>query len=293
MNKATNSVNSEELRHDIQSSSRTDKDRRKLTTQVEAFRKQAEGCQEMHARYLQPCITAAIQSISATGHPSTFPRRDPGDDVACGLTVGPPVVSGKKLKRKRAENSASPFATLLADLDDPATQFLLPSDYHSLIRGATSMTELVNFERELRRGQANEALDDLRLHLTTYLSLEDRKRQVSGVIRNTAWDRRLTKKTAAINSAKRQYREVRQILRLLGMPEDDEHLQPLEDKDCKPFVIVVEEQQHNDSKRKPTWIWGNFGYRQVWRKRAVGHAIRGKGGAAAYARRYTAHLGQR
>lgn len=34
-------------------------------------------------------------------------------------------------------------------------------------------------------------------------------------------------------------------------------------------------------------------YRQVWRKRAVGHAIRGKGGAAAYARRYTAHLGQR
>ncbi|EIW51995.1 uncharacterized protein TRAVEDRAFT_136413 [Trametes versicolor FP-101664 SS1] len=312
----------ENLRHEIQTSSRTEKDRRKLTTQLEAFVKQAAGCQEMHARYLQPCISAAIQSISATGHPSTFPRRDPVDDVACGITAGTPV-----------------------DSDDPATQFLLPSDYHSHIRGATSMTELVNFERELRRGQANEALDDLRLHLTTYLSLEDRKRQVSGVIRNTAWDRRLTKKTAAINAAKKEYRQVRQTLRILGMPEDDEHLQPLEDKDCKPFVIVVEEQQHSDSKRKPTWIWGNFAYidqiepgeiknyledcarvhwfqqsarkqrweeecyvrreemfrtrktyhhyRQMWRKRAVGHAIHGKGGAAAYARRQAAQWERR
>lgn len=258
MNMVTDSSDSEKLRNEIQTSSRTEKDRRKFMTQLEVFVKQAAGCQEMHARYLQPCISAAIQSISATGYPSTFPRRDPVDDVACGLTVVTPHDSGKK--RKRVENSASPFATLLADLDDPATQFLLPSDYHSHIRGATSMTELVNFERELRRGQANEALDDLRLHLTTYLSLEDRKRQVSGVIRNTAWDRRLTKKTAAINAAKKEYRQVRQTLRLLGMADDDEHLKPLEDKDCKPFVIVVEEQQHSDSKRKPTWIWGDFGY---------------------------------
>ena len=120
------------------------------------------------------------------------------------------------------------------------------------------MAQAVRHERLLREGFARDALDDLRMHITTHASLVDRKKQQSGVIWNTGMDNRLARKQQAIDAAATRYRTIRQILIALGMDENDPELRPLEDKDKKAFVIISEEQVLGDSRCKPSWIWGDF-----------------------------------
>ena len=119
---------------------------------------------------------------------------------------------------------------------------------------------MVVTERKLREGVANEALNKLRLHLTTYQALELRRKNVSGVIQNTEVDRRLSEKRLATDRAKHDYRENRYLLRVLGMPEDDATFKPLEDRHCYAFAITAAEHRIGDSHRLPSWIWGDFSY---------------------------------
>lgn len=58
----------------------------------------------------------------------------------------------------------------------------LPSSYDAKLRECEAMAEPVRYERELQEGYAREALDDLRMHLTTHATLESRcRKQISGV----------------------------------------------------------------------------------------------------------------
>ncbi|TFK78476.1 hypothetical protein K466DRAFT_449828, partial [Polyporus arcularius HHB13444] len=141
-----------------------------------------------------------------------------------------------------------------------AMSLALPSAYDPRIIQHPAMTTAVQYERMIREGCANDALDDLRLHLTTYACLEDRRKQGSGVLHNTPMDKRMQKKKAAIAAAKSRYRQIRAILLRLGMGEDDVKYKPLLDTDCKPFVLVIEEQRLGDSRRKPCWIWSDFSF---------------------------------
>ena len=118
----------------------------------------------------------------------------------------------------------------------------------------------VETERLLREGLATDALNKLRLHITTYKALELRKTQVSGVINNTDVDHRLQDKRKATDRAKYEYRKNRHLLRILGMPEDHSKFRRLEDRDCSAFAIVAAEFQLGDSNRLPSWIWGDFSY---------------------------------
>lgn len=71
---------------------------------------------------------------------------------------------------------------------------------------------------------------------------------------------RLDNKKAAINGAKTRYRAQREILLTLGMSQDDQEFQVLHDRDCRAFVELMEEQTLGDSRRDPSWIWGDFSY---------------------------------
>ena len=44
------------------------------------------------------------------------------------------------------------------------------------------------------------------------------------------------------------------------MDDSDGEFRPLEDKDKKAFVIISEEQLLGDSRRKPSWIRGDFSF---------------------------------
>lgn len=160
-------------------------------------------------------------------------------------------------KRKRDDDEAVRTG-MLAVLQE--SSLLLPSDYDNEIIKHRAMAEAVRNELLLRQGHARNALDDLRMHITTHATLEDRKKQASGVIHNTGWDNRLARKRAAIDDAASRYRKLRDTLIVLGMQEGDEEFRPLADEDKRAFVIISEEQLLGDSRRKPSWIWGDFSF---------------------------------
>ena len=167
----------------------------------------------------------------------------------------------KKRKRqgRNQDALAEVRATMEAQLD--AIHMPLPSDFDLRIIRHRAMTAVVQDELHMREGCANDALDALRLHLTTHATLADRKKQASsGVKGNTKWDKRLSRKRAAILTAKTRYRQIRETMVRLGMAEDDVKFKPLLDTDVRPFVLITEEQRLGDSSRRPSWIWSDFSF---------------------------------
>ncbi|KAI0683387.1 hypothetical protein C8T65DRAFT_713458 [Cerioporus squamosus] len=118
------------------------------------------------------------------------------------------------------------------------TALRLPSDFDDAILRHPVMAQAVQFERQLREGFARDALDAVRVHITTHATLEDQKKQGSAA----------------------RYNAIRAILLVLGMSPDDKEFQPLLRKDMKVFSIIMEEQMLGDSARRPSWIWGDFSF---------------------------------
>ena len=247
-----------------------EKERTALAKEVTDFCTRAKACDEGYKEYLQPCVDAAVQAFDNLRVPPCFPRRAPTElldiDNASTSIPAPPTVgvtstasiSDTSQKRKCETTADMIRAELLARLEE--TKLPLPSDYHQDIRRHPSMQRAVQYERSIREGYATEALDDLRMHLTTHSTMKDRHAQVSGVRQNVKWDRRLDAKIAAINRAKERYRSMRRMLRLLGMDESDAKFKYLREVDCKAFTILDVERKLGDSKKLPSWIWGDFSF---------------------------------
>lgn len=236
-----------------------DTERVSLKAKVDAWHAHATRVSAACASALGAVVDDAIASVPDKARPEGFPFRTSGDDKKCRIPPAPPVpqCDGPQGKRKRTRE-ASELTAMTEELDE--VSLLLPSDYHSAVRQHPAMAEAVTMERRLRGGEANEALEDLRLHLTTQMSLAERKTQGSGTIHNAAMDRRIHGKRDAIERAKFAYRRARVAMIVLGMPKNDPKYAVLHDADCKAFVIVDEEVRRGDSKLDPTWIWGDFTY---------------------------------
>ena len=73
-------------------------------------------------------------------------------------------------------------------------------------------------------------------------------------------DNHLAKKQHAIDAAATRYWTIRKTLLALGMNDNNPKFRPLEDTDKKVFVIISEEQVLGDSRRQPSWIWGDFSF---------------------------------
>lgn len=237
----------------------TDREREALEAKVKAWHTCATRVAAEYASVLGPAVDAAKDSVPLTERPEGFPFRTTSDDKDRGIPSPPkpPKCDAAVAKGKRTRE-ASELTAMAVRLD--GVSLLVPSDYHSLVRQHPAMSEAVTMELRLREGQANEALEDLRLHLTTQMSLAERKTQGSGTIHNAAMDRRIHGKRDAIERAKFAYRRARVLMIVLGMPKKDRKYRGLCDQDCKAFVIVDEEVRRGDSKRDPTWIWGDFTY---------------------------------
>ncbi|EIW55155.1 uncharacterized protein TRAVEDRAFT_130935, partial [Trametes versicolor FP-101664 SS1] len=236
-----------------------DAERVSLKAKVDAWHAHATRVSAACASALGAVVDDAIASVPDKARPEGFPFRTSGDDKKCRIPPPPPVpkCDGPQGKRKRTRET-SELTAMTEELDE--VSLLLPSDYHSAVRQHPAMAEAVKMERRLRGGEANEALEDLRLHLTTQMSLAERKTQGSGTIHNAAMDRRIHGKRDAIERAKFAYRRARVAMIVLGMPKNDPKYAVLHDADCKAFVIVDEEVRRGDSKLDPTWIWGDFTY---------------------------------
>ncbi|KAH9921091.1 hypothetical protein B0H21DRAFT_660461, partial [Amylocystis lapponica] len=81
----------------------------------------------------------------------------------------------------------------------------------------------------------------------------------------------IRRKQAAVKTAAEVYRRARRALLTLGMEENDQTYRPLRPEDLRPFVLRMEEQQRGDSKKAPSWIWGDFSF--VEKTKTIAHLI--------------------
>ncbi|OBZ68116.1 hypothetical protein A0H81_12011 [Grifola frondosa] len=121
----------------------------------------------------------------------------------------------------------------------------LPSAYSPLVLAHPSMRALVDLERQVRQGQANDALADTRTHLITAFSFRYQRRNVSGQIQNTRAMRKIQRKQQATCVDR-----LRQV--------DDACYRVLKTTDVVPFAMYTEEEQLGDSRKTPSWIWEDF-----------------------------------
>lgn len=235
----------------------TEKERSALAAEVEAMCTRAHAGEEAYKTYLKPCIDEALQGCEDTSTLKNWPRRDPHEDTLFNVNESA-AAAPQSRKRKHDADIENVQGSMLDRLHE--TTVTVPSDYHSAVRNHKAMATPTQIERQLREGYATEALDELRLHLTTHATIAQRRKNGSGIIHKTAVDRRLRTKKEAINGAKHRYREHRALLRLLGMSEDDRTFRPLGDEDCKALIVVTEEERLGDSRRRPSWIWGTLSF---------------------------------
>lgn len=224
-----------------------EKERSRLQARLDTYRERADACREKYDNTIQPVIDTTVGDV-------VFLDRDTADDLANSI---PATAKAKGKAAARAEKKRSEMVQGMLGTLDQAT-FRLPSDCHSTLRRHPTMAEYFKIERALREGQANEALDALCLHLTTYLALKVRKTQSTGIIHNTEADRRLQEKRDVIDKWKAKYRNIHHVLLVLGMSDADKTYKILHDDDCKPFTLLVSEVKGGDSYKQPTWIWGDF-----------------------------------
>ncbi|KAI1788107.1 hypothetical protein LXA43DRAFT_975014 [Ganoderma leucocontextum] len=242
----------------------SEKERSVLANDVRDFcGGRAKSCETVYQVHMQPCVDTAIQAFENVHVSAQFPRRDPLEDypvdgpssttsssIAASENVTPQPIdpSTPTRKRKREGLTDEIRADLLLQLEQ--AKLPLPSDYHVKIREHPAMCKAVEYERLLQQGYATEALDSLRMHLTTHATLRE----------NTKWDRRIAAKRDAINHAKERYRKLRRILLLLGMPENDTTFKPLTENDCRAFTVLDVECKLGDSRKLLSWIWGDFSF---------------------------------
>ncbi len=273
----------------IRAAEGTEKERSAIAAKLEAYRRDVLSCEQdfavcvspivhevtqaciaddrMMAAQLGEAIVAAGQDATAVKAakeryvllPSTFPKRDIKDDRSLGLEDAPKAPgAGASAKRKAQTKAQKAFDAMLDELSVPAAT--LPSMYHSKVRQHHLMKKLVETERSLRQGQAAEALNELRIHLSTHVALKFRKEERSGQNHNAPMDRRLDEKKEVITGAKYEYRKLRHTLRVLGMPENHKIFRPLRDEDAVAFKLFTSENVQGDSRRMPSWIWGDFSF---------------------------------
>ncbi|KAI0359446.1 hypothetical protein OH77DRAFT_1501916 [Trametes cingulata] len=231
-----------------------------LSSRVDRWYAEATRVAEDLASTVGACVEVATAGVPPAERGEGFPLQHPSNDKAHKVTEAPapPACDRGSAKGKRTRGD-SELSAMSARLD--SAPILLPSDYHSQVRSHDAMANLAKMELRLREGQANDALEHLRVHLTTQMSLADHKTHGSGTAHNTAMDKRIHGKRDAIERAKYAYRLARHAMLVLGMTKEQrKKYRQLKDDDCKAFVLVDEELRAGDSQRRPTWIWGDFTY---------------------------------
>ncbi|KAI0675894.1 hypothetical protein C8Q78DRAFT_1066529 [Trametes maxima] len=243
---------------EVQRFNGTDRQCRSLSERVKAWHEEARRVVDDLDKVMRAGLEEAEKDIAEHERCIGFPYRDAQDDADLKLPTPPPALHHHRDtggKRARARTALDDLAAQLESV-----HVVLPSSLHSRVRTHVAMMDLSRMERGIRAGQAEEALEELRVHLTTQLTLADRKAQVSGQKNNLPLDRRIHAKWQRIEDEKYAYRLARYRMRVLGMTAQNRKYRELKDADCKSFVVLDNEVRRGDSRRVPTWIWGNFGY---------------------------------
>lgn len=150
---------------------------KKMAARMELYRHDLRICAAEFEVQVAPAVAKAVQDARDLGvaPPASFPRRTAIEDREENIPIfndKPPADeqvqdSSKRKTKSRAQKALDAMA---AELEE--STILLPSDYHKLVHDHVGLRMAVDTEMKLREGLAAEALDKVRLHLTTYQALE-------------------------------------------------------------------------------------------------------------------------
>lgn len=143
-----------------------------------------------------------------------------------------------------------------------AIQIDLPSSQNPCFRQHAALAEAIKIETQLRQGQANDALDDLRAHLVTSYTFYQDQKKASGQKAKLRGNWRIKHKRQAIDRAAAVYRRCRASLVNLGLDARSlaEQYRVLKKADVQPFMVFIDKDSRGYSKAPPSWIWGDLGF---------------------------------
>ena len=160
---------------------------------------------------------------------------------------------------RQSQFNLCPLLKPCIDAVDPTSpeqeKLMLPSSFDQVLRGHLGLTSLAVVERQLREGQAYDALDDLCEKIKIFnTNLDFKKKNVFGQGANTRAQNFLKQLAADKVNAADKYRTAYRALISLGLSASDPSLQELRDdqlfgKDAsRPAKL-------GDSKREDPWFW--------------------------------------
>lgn len=121
------------------------------------------------------------------------------------------------------------------------------------------MEDAVMAEMKLRQGQGNDTLSDVRTHLITLTTLKKQQELAEGQAL-TRFQGAVNREMKARNDAAEGYWATRNALRTLKPAESRNNFPELTEWDLKIFNFKMVHQALGDSRRSPSWIWGDFGF---------------------------------
>ncbi|KAI0054763.1 hypothetical protein BV25DRAFT_1816572 [Artomyces pyxidatus] len=241
-------------------------EKRRTEEAREAFLRRVDAWQEMYRLNLAPLINVAAMEAGDTDKPVTFEDtaevEGADDDEPGKVADKTPVVAGVKRPASRPlvpkPNTNATRGPAWHEIDEIVID--LPTSRGPKTRAHAILKEAIQIELELRKGEANDALDDVRTQIiTNYGWKRQKKTTVKGVARGTKANRAIRLKQQAIDRAAHRYRRARHCLIQLGIEKKDlEAYRTLARKDLVAFNVFQSSDQLGDSKKEASWIWGSY-----------------------------------
>ncbi|KAI0708129.1 hypothetical protein C8T65DRAFT_708633 [Cerioporus squamosus] len=246
-----------------------------LEQHQEAVEAASRTTSEASARAAHPggySATAATPSAPATTHSapsSTDPataKPSPPNPIPASFPMRETVPGDKQVRGREARANLG-----LPPLRDPrkksemwqeiyATSIPLPSSFDDLVLQRPAVASLVSWEKNVREGQANDALSDLRTHLVTAEMLKIKKLDATGKSFTTRMGKKIRRQNDQVIAAADDYRRARLALTALGMEQSDVLFPSLRKSDAAGFTMSTETQQLGESRKAVSWIWEDFSF---------------------------------
>lgn len=146
----------------------------------------------------------------------------------------------------------------------------LPSTLEPESMRAKCLKDVIDMERRLREGQANDALAEVRLHLITKFCLKKQQREISGQVPMTRSRQHVKRQGEAIERAADKYRRARaRVLTLLDKAGDCT-LRELKAEDLVAFTMRDEDHALGESRKSTSsWIWEDVSWLENTEDRAA------------------------
>ncbi|KAI0741135.1 hypothetical protein C8Q76DRAFT_608959 [Earliella scabrosa] len=244
----------------IEDDDQSDESKEKIADARDAFLRRLSVWSTTYNSVIQPALETAAQEVTnehtsaPQALPSTFPLRahaEPRPDITA--------------KTTRAEHGLPPLRVPTSPKKPMwheiyAIQILLPSAFDARILHKDVVKPIAAWEKRVREGRANDALNELRTNIITSEMLKLKKMDSTGKAASTRMGKKIQRKHGEVESAAEDYRRTWTALLALGVSEDDPLFRPLRKQDVVKFPMTSNRDNIGNSRKAVSWIWEDMSF---------------------------------